>query len=1151
LAPARFGLALLTWQFGKSAKISWRGLVDVLALINDGHELPGDCRMNSTDDRAKSIFLNAAEIAAPDERQAFIETQCGGDEALRDEVLDLLQHQQSLGNFLDAPAAGLDATLDRSVSERTGTTIGPYKLLQQIGEGGMGVVFMAEQTEPIQRNVALKIIKPGMDTRQVIARFEAERQAVAMMDHPNIAKVLDAGTTDSGRPYFVMELVKGVPITKYCDEKLLPLRARLELFVDVCQAVQHAHQKGIIHRDIKPNNVLVAEYDHQPTSKVIDFGVAKATAHRLTERTMFTELGQVLGTMEYMSPEQSKLNQLDVDTRSDVYSLGVLLYELLAGSTPFEGKRLKEAAFDEMLRIIREEEPPKPSTRLSSIDTLPSIAANRHTEPSRLTKDVRGELDWIVMKALEKDRNRRYETASGFAADIERHLQDEPVEASPPSAMYRFRKFVRRNKASLVTAALIAMALVSGTVISTSQALRARKAEALAQARLVTESEARQRALTEMTKANAISDLLQDALRSADPDQAKGAEYTVRQLLDDLSQRLGDRLNDQPHARAAVHATIGSAYRELRQMHDAEYHLRQALELRRRLLGPDHVDVASSLLDHAFNAFENSNLEAAESEAREALAIFRRANADKDQILDAFATLSFFVGQQEKDAEAQRIADQAFAFARGAGCAEHTKLAVILQNLVPSRIRAGDLAGAERLATEAVVMHRRVSGNEHPETAWALFHLAQVFEAQGELADAEATFREALALFRKHYQDSHKSIQMSCQALEQVFIARGDEAALAALRAERAARLVKALEQDQDSLKSGVELGNLLRQAGQLDAAYEKYVEVIKRLTPETPPDVNASIASGCSQLARLLRERDQLEQAERAFRQAITVREPLGELAPAQLRLELACDYNDLAFVLLPAMRWAEAERAARKGLELKLALADDFPDNRDYAVHIAHSYIGLCYIAIESGRTSDAVSALSEATAILNQIPAKASGTERFTVWLGQTWSQLGSAWRSLDRIDDAERAYQAALDVAPGTSDGWSGRALVRFDRGQWERAIADFSEAINCAPDAQTNWYHRGHAYFNLAMWDKATADFSKVVEDWPDDPQGWYMRALAYAQWNQPEKAMFDLRQAIAKGYKDVDQLKTDSRLNPLRTLDEFKDLLTKLEGETK
>jgi eukaryotic-like serine/threonine-protein kinase len=447
----------------------------------------------------REIFIQVIQAANPAQGAALVQDLCGQDQELRQRVEALLDAHGRAVSFLESPPEDLAATADhRPIAERPGTIIGPYKLLQQIGEGGMGVVFMAEQTEPIERTVALKIIKPGMDTRQVIARFEAERQVLALMDHPNIARVIDAGTTDTGRPYFVMELVKGVLITKYCDEKQLPLRARLELLLPVCQAVQHAHQKGIIHRDIKPNNVLVAEYDDQAVPKVIDFGVAKATASKLTEKTMFTEFGQVLGTIEYMSPEQAKLNQLDIDTRSDIYSLGVLLYELLTGLTPFGRKRLNEAAFDEMLRIIREEEPPKPSTRLTASDTLPSIAASRHLEPHKLTALVRGELEWIVMKCLEKDRNRRYETASGFAKDLHRYLEDEPVEARPPTRVYRLKKFLRRNRAAVLAGSAIVAALIFGLGLSTwmyhqeGQAHRRAVAAEQEQTRLRHEAEVRE-----------------------------------------------------------------------------------------------------------------------------------------------------------------------------------------------------------------------------------------------------------------------------------------------------------------------------------------------------------------------------------------------------------------------------------------------------------------------------------------------------------------------------------------------------------------------------------------------------------------------------------------------------------------------------------
>src|SRR5262245_21525679 len=401
----------------------------------------------------KAVFNSARGMTSQDERMAFLQKACAQDaDALR-RILDLLRIYDQEKSFLEFPPAVLGATVDEPLTEKPGTVIGPYRLLKQVGEGGMGTVYLAQQTEPVKRLVALKVIKPGMDSHQVIARFEQERQALAMMDHPNIARVLDGGTTPAGtdglgegHPYFVMELVQGIPITQYCDENRLTPRQRLELFIPVCQAVQHAHQKGIIHRDLKPANVLVALYDGKPVPKVIDFGVAKAAGQQLTDRTLVTGVGAVVGTLEYMSPEQAQLNQLDIDTRSDVYALGVLLYELLTGTTPLERKRLKGAGLLEALRLIREEEPPRPSTRLSTTADLPTIADRRGTEPRKLGGLVKGELDWIVMKCLEKDRNRRYDTASGLARDLERYLHDEPVLACPPSPGYRLRKLVRRHK---------------------------------------------------------------------------------------------------------------------------------------------------------------------------------------------------------------------------------------------------------------------------------------------------------------------------------------------------------------------------------------------------------------------------------------------------------------------------------------------------------------------------------------------------------------------------------------------------------------------------------------------------------------------------------------------------------------------------------
>jgi serine/threonine-protein kinase len=715
---------------------------------------------------AEEILLSAVEKKTPAERAAYLDGACGPDTDLRALVEDLLQAHEAAGDFLEQPLFELTPTVGQPPNpEGPGTVIGPYKLLEQIGEGGMGLVFMAEQTQPVRRRVALKIIKPGMDTLQVVARFEAERQALALMDHPNIAHVFDGGTTTSDRPYFVMELVRGVPITEFCDQRRLPTWQRLELFATVCQAVQHAHQKGIIHRDLKPSNVLVTLHDTVAVPKIIDFGIAKATTQPLTERTLFTNFAQMIGTPLYMSPEQAEMNGLDVDTRSDVYALGVLLYELLTGTTPFESQTLKKVGLDEMRRMIREEEPPTPSQRLSTLaaQICSTVSDQRGVDSRRLGQMLRGELDWIVMKALEKDRNRRYESASAFAADVQRYLNDEAVAACPPSAGYRLRKFVRRNRRALAVVGILAATLMSATLVSTWQAMVARDALGQAEtARKEAEADrdrarnaetqakaAEKRVETEAAIARAVNDFLQnDLLRRVnglpeDPDQLEANQrLTVKEALDRAAARIGDRFNGQPSVEAAIRTAIGESYSSLALYLLARPHFERAVALRRANLGTDHPDTLESMERLIGNYAISGRPRDGVLLAEEVLIIKeRRFGPDHPATLNALVGLANACRNAEIFDRAIQLTKQVLdkrmaTLGPKAGATLDT-----MHLLARCYLNAGSFE-------ESIFWHEKILSVPQNANIWALKTYARALQGAGRFEDADRQLRKALELAR-------------------------------------------------------------------------------------------------------------------------------------------------------------------------------------------------------------------------------------------------------------------------------------------------------------------------------------------------------------------------------------------------------------------
>jgi serine/threonine protein kinase len=836
--------------------------------------------------RAKSLFLAASELAGPAERAAYLDRECGGDADLRARVEALLRANDAAPLSAASPPEATRTHLpdlaaqtvdDGDPIAQAGAVIaGKYTLLERIGEGGMGSVWRARQTEPVKRYVAVKLIKAGMDSKQVLTRFDTERQALALMDHPNIAKVLDGGLHD-GRPFFVMELVKGVPITQYCDQRKLTPKERLELFVPVCQAIQHAHQKGIIHRDIKPSNVLVALYDDRPVVKVIDFGVAKATGAALTERTIDTGFG-VVGTPEYMSPEQATFNNLDIDTRSDVYALGVLLYELLVGSPPFARKELEKRGLLEMLRVVREEEPPRPSAKLSTAEALPALSANRGTEPKKLTGLLRHELDWVVMKALEKDRTRRYETANGFAADVHRYLAGEPVLAHPPSAVYRLRKFIHRHRPQVLAASLVLLALVAGMIGTTLGLVQANHA---AEAERVARKEAEdQQGLAEQAAAQERQAKVREAQRADGEKKAKleadakrqeaernlafakkgneilGAVFaglnpkqiaeSGRPLQDVLCQNLtqavkeleGSAIGD-PLEVAAMQHTLGLSLLGLGEAPLAIEVFQKSLHTRKAGLGPDHPLTLTSMNNLAL-AYKASGQLAKAMPLYEETLEKRKAKLGPDHP-DTLITMHNLAGAYQASGQLARavaLYEETLQKQKAKLGPDHPLTLTTMNNLAGAYQANDQLAKAVPLYEETLEKRKAKLGPDHPDTLSSMNNLAGTYQASGQAARAVPLLKETLEKSKARLGPDHPHTLTIMDNLAVAYLASGQLAKAVPLCEETLEKTKAKLGPDHpDTLICMANLAVVYKASGQLAKAVPLFEVTLEKMKTKLGPD--------------------------------------------------------------------------------------------------------------------------------------------------------------------------------------------------------------------------------------------------------------------------------------------------------------------------
>jgi len=840
--------------------------------------------------------------------------------------------KETSGRTLSAGAAAGGATAGQ---------IGPYRMLQMLGEGGMGEVWLAEQKTPIHRTVALKLIKAGMDTKAVVARFESERQALALMDHPNIAQVYDAGSTPEGRPYFVMEYVPGLPITEYCDKHRLTMKERLELFMQVCEGVQHAHQKAIIHRDLKPSNVLVVEQDGKAVPKIIDFGLAKATAQRLTDKTLFTELGVLVGTPEYMSPEQADQREQNIDTRTDVYSLGVILYELLVGVLPFETKALRAAGLDAVLRVIREQEPPKPSTKVRSMgDGSTAAAEKRREEPRTFARHLQGELDWITLKALEKERGRRYGSATELSADISRYLRSEPVLAGPATKGYLIKKYAARHRVGLAAAAVVLL-LAIGFVLTQAVELHRIRLE-------------RDRANRERDRATRITDFMTSMFKVSDPSEARGNKVTAREILDKASSDVNSGLTRDPELQAQMMSVMGTVYDNLGLYSRAKELQEGALKIRQRVLGEEHPDTLTSADSLARVLAHEGHFAEAEKIFRETFEVRRRVRGpEHPDTLKSEDHLALVLYDEGHYPEAEKMLRETLEVQRRVLGPQSVDTLTSINNLANLLWSEGHYAEAEKLDRETLEVNRRILGPEHPATLKSTLSLANVLHHEGNYAEAEKLDREAINVQRRVLGPEHEDTLTSINNLANDLVDEGQYVEAEQLDRETLEIRRRVLGPEHpDTLMSMNNLANVLYFEGHFPEAVKLHRETLdlksRVLGPEHPDTLNSMY-----NLAYALQKEHHNAEAEKMFQKALDARRRvLGPEHPDTLRT-----MNSLAVILAIEGRYAEAEKLDRETLDIKRRLLG--PEHPA----VAESTYNLGCIAALQGRRDDALSMLREA--------------------------------------------------------------------------------------------------------------------------------------------------------------------------------------------